>query len=341
MIGSFSAMGAYSSLYVFGDALSSTIDNPSVGVNYYGNRWSNGRVWVEVLAQRQGVIYEPTKNNSYFDHNSAKLATEITNFSALDASTALFVVWVCNADTFDAASTADPSQWNNAVAQGQINHLNIITNLYAKGVRTLILPNAVDISKIPYFNQGDTTGMANGCIAYNAALSNTISQAKSLCPDLKIYAPDFFSLMNRALTNAAAYGLTNVLVSGQSIDAIDAFHYGYPVAMTNGYGTNYIFWDAADPTAKFHAVMADVAQQLLSPVQFTGIVQTGGSNQLDVMNMPIGMNGSVLCATNLTQTKWLTNSSFTGTMDSQSVFVSPNGSVQYYRLYFPWQWTWP
>ena len=30
--------------------------------------------------------------------------------------------------------------------QSQTNHLQIITNLYAKGVRTLILPNAVDIS---------------------------------------------------------------------------------------------------------------------------------------------------------------------------------------------------
>ena len=34
-----------------------------------------------------------------------------------------------------------------AINQSQTNHLQIITNLYAKGVRTLILPNAVDISE--------------------------------------------------------------------------------------------------------------------------------------------------------------------------------------------------
>ena len=156
-----SASAGYSSLYVFGDALSATNDNnPDSGSpgppSYYGYRWSNGRVWVEVLAQRQGVSFP--YNNSYWDHNSTLTAVDVTSFIAPpDVANDLFVVWVCNADTFDAASdiSYNPSTSYNALLnqfiseniQAQANNLLIITQLYAKGVRTLIMPNAVDISE--------------------------------------------------------------------------------------------------------------------------------------------------------------------------------------------------
>src|SRR5271163_2847392 len=89
---------AFSSLYVFGDALSSTADG-AASQYYYQGRDSNGRVWVEVLAQRQGLTYDPTKNNSYFDHNSSDTVTDVNNFQAPpDVANDLFIVWVCNAD---------------------------------------------------------------------------------------------------------------------------------------------------------------------------------------------------------------------------------------------------
>ena len=174
---------AFTSLYIFGDALSATADPNAPGGSYfYGQRWSNGRVWVEVLAQRQGLTINNTNNNSYWDHNSSALVADINNFSApADVANDLFIVWVCNADTYDATITAlnDPNtntnhllnQFISANIQSQANHLQIITNLYAKGVRTLIMPNAVDISAIPAFNAG------------TLAVSST--------PDALITMPDF------------------------------------------------------------------------------------------------------------------------------------------------------
>ena len=218
------ARADFSSFYVFGDGLSATADNPSAGSLYYGQRFSNGRVWVEVLAQRQGLTYDASKNDSYYDHNSSTLVTEINNFKAPpDVANDLFIVWVCNADTFDAASDHDtPAQWTLANTVSQSNHLLIITSLYAKGVRTLIMPNAVDISVIPAYNESNLTNvMHNGCIAYNVAFSNTINQAMALCPGLTIYTPDYYTLLNNVLTNAANYGLTNALYHGYSIDALD------------------------------------------------------------------------------------------------------------------------
>ena len=42
-----------------------------------------------------------------------------------------------------------------------------------------------------------------------------------MCPGLKIYTPDFYTLLNNVLANPGYYGLSNALSGGYSIDAID------------------------------------------------------------------------------------------------------------------------
>ena len=376
----FPAHAAYSSLYVFGDTLSATADINSPGGSYfYGQRWSNGRVWVEVLAQRQGLTFDAIKNNSYWDHNSSLLLNELSSFTPpADVANALFIVWVCNADTFDTAMPqyTKLSQWQAANAASQANHLQIIAKLYAKGVRNLVLPNAVDISKIPAFNAGTTyTAMEHaGCVDYNLKFSNTINQARALYRDLKIYTPDYFTLLNNVITNAAYYGLTNALSTrGFSIDAFSDS--SIDKLTLNGRGTNYIFWDAQDPTAKFHAVIADVAQQIISPVQIKQVALLNDLNRLDLINVPVGLNGFVegITVTNQTPPGWTTVQGFNSTKTTQSLFVvapqfppfladtnSGGGSIdpshpgtntgpgvvqptqeQLYRLRFPFAWNWP
>jgi phospholipase/lecithinase/hemolysin len=373
-----SASAAFSSLYVFGDGLSTTTDPGSLGYPlYYGQRYSNGRVWVEVLAQRQGLTYNANNNNSYFDQDSADVVGDVNSFTPpANVTNDLFIVWVCNSDTWEAVEDSDNSaQWTDVINQSQANHLQIITNLYAKGVRTLILPNAVDISEVPQFNQdaSQASVMHNGCIAYNVAFSNTVNQAIALCPGLKIYTPDFFTLLNNVLANPAAYGLINVLYNGQSVDALDAanFYPSLPAAVINGYGTNYVFWDPLDPTAEFHEVIADVTQQIISPVNISKLAVLNGSNRLDVVNMPVGLSGFADGCTNLAQPNWAAVQSFNSTNTTQSIFVSTSGSsggspqlspspadvinpasgpgdgsnsvvtAQFYKLQFPYAWSWP
>jgi phospholipase/lecithinase/hemolysin len=363
------AHATFKSLYIFGDSLSSTTDNPSGGSYYYGQRDSNGRVWVEVLAQRQGLTYDASKNSSYWDHNSSNLLAQIKSFTAPpDVANDLFIVWVCNADTYD---TACALLWNSSYPYvsanilSQSNHLQIITNLYAKGARTLILPNAVDLSKIPAFNAGTMAPTLHAeCVDYNTRFSNTITQARALCPGMTIYTPDFYALLNNVLANAAYYGLTNALSSqGFSIDALDSKNYGYPQAATNGYGTNWVFWDLHDPTAKFHEVIADIVQQIISPVQINQITALTSSNRLDIVNVPVGLNGFVEANTNLASANWKVVQNVTSLNSAQSIFVPtptnttsivsafdgglpPGGTpvltaLQFYRLRFPFAWTWP
>jgi len=371
----FPAQAAFTSIYIFGDGVCTTTTNKLAGPLYYGLRTSNGRVWVELLAQQLGLTnnywystngsshvsytnLSPSSTNwsyscnnwSFYGDYSPVLVTNINHFTApADAATALFVVWVNDADFVNDMGTIYPSTnivtWTNAINQSLTNHWNIITNLYyAKGARTLIMPKAVDITEIPQYD-GNSAAVKSfirqRIVGFNTAFTALLNQAGTSLPGITIYEPDFFSLLDNVLTNAAAYGLTNTLYNGVSIDAVTAVNYGFPSASINGYGTNYIFWDPTDPTAKLHAVLADITQQLISPVQISNITSLNGSNQLVVANVPIGQNGLVLGCTNLAMPSWTTNVTFVSSNTTQTIYVTNSGPQWFYRLSFPYSWTWP
>jgi hypothetical protein len=227
---------------------------------------------------------------------------------------------VNNSDLFDlTANDYAPSVWTTNINQDQINHLNAIGELYAKGARTLIMPSPVDVGEVPYFDydEGDTQAYLNfvrqECLAYNAAFSNTLNQARAIFPGLTIYEPNFFALLDNVLTNGASYGLTNALYEGENVDAIEYL----PNPAIDGPGTNFVYWDPTDPSAQFHEIMADTVQQMIAPVQISQISILGApsgytTNQLTVINMPVGLNGFVDGITNLGQTPVVTQGQVPG-----------------------------
>jgi len=375
----FPARAAFTSLYIFGDGVSTTTTNhPGGDAQYYFvGRSSNGRLWVELLAQQLNLTNNywysnnssihlsytnlstsstnwsySSNNGSYFGDTASSLVANVNAFAVpADASNALFIVWVNDADfVFDLQNPAygppytsnNIALWTNAINQSVSNHFTAITNLYAKGVRTLIMPNAVDLTEIPEFDNlssANKSFVRQRLIDFNAAFTTTLNNAMVLHPDLKIHEPDFFSLLDNILTNAAAYGLTNALYLGQSVDVIE--DPSLANKSLNGPGTNYIFWDYQDPTAKAHAIMAGLAKQLLAPVQISQIALLNGSNRLDLANVPVGLNGIVLGSTNLALTNWTTVTNFNSTNSAQPVFVPISGPLQFYRLSFPFAWSWP
>jgi phospholipase/lecithinase/hemolysin len=342
----FPAQAAFTSLYVFGDSLSAASNNVPIGPYGYGDRWSNGRVWVEVLAQRQGLPFNPSNNISFFGNISGNMVDEVNSFTPpAPASNVLVVIWVNNADLYYPATASPPTLegFNTVINQAQTNHYKAITNLYAKGIRTLIMPNVVDISTIPAFNKftAYTNLFHQASTNYNAAFYATLNRVRtnSSYSGLTIYIPDFFALLTNLLTYPTNYVVTNALKNKLSIDALG--YLGNP-SLTNGPGTNYIFWDAQDPTAMVHMWMANTAQQLISPVRISKITALNGSNRLDMANVPVGQNGLVIGRTNLLLGNWTTNvNNFNSTNTTQSVFVPASGPTWFYRLSFPYSWTWP
>ena len=342
---------AYTNLYVFGDSLSAITNNATLGslaTNYWNKHYCNGRVWVEVLAQYQQLPLYPTNITAYFDNVSSNVVTQVNSFNPANASNALVVLWVNNADLFDSAINNDaPPQWTNAINLSLTNHFKIVTNLYSKGVRTLVMPNAVDLSMIPAFNTSGTytNTIRQQCLAYNVKFNTTLNQLRAGYPGLTIIDVDFYTLLNSMLANAANYGLTNrKTVAGLSIDVIS--NTNLPSKSFTGSGTNSIFWDDSDPTAMVHYWMASTAQQKLSPMKINGMETFTGSNRLDLANVPAGLTnspviGQVLGVTNLAAGNWTTNISFSSTNMTQSVFVPVSGPQWFYKLSFPVVWTWP
>jgi phospholipase/lecithinase/hemolysin len=374
----FPTRAAFTSLYIFGDGVSTTTTNPVAGsLPYYGLRHANGRVWVEVLAQQLGLTNNYWYSNSIANHLSyTNLSAASTNWSyssnnwsyygdastntgtglvanvnaftsPTNASNALFIVWINDANFVDYMGSIYPSTnivtWTNAINQSLTNQWLAVTNLYyAKGVRTLIMPNAVDITEIPEYNTYPAAVknfLRQRIIDFNIAFTAMLTNAMVACPGLTIYEPDFFSLLDDVLQHPASYGVTNALQDGQSIDALD--DNALDDLSLNGPGANYIFWDKVDPTAKVHAIMAGLAKQLIAPVQFSQITSQSGTNQLNLANVPVGLNGIVLGSTNLALTNWTTVTNFNSTNTVQPVFVPMSGPMQFYRLNFPFTWTWP
>jgi len=366
-----SAQAAFSSIYIFGDSISATATNQYSGAitnDYYGKRYCNGRTWVEVLAQRQGLgtnsivtnTWAYSSNNvSFYGHYSPILVTNVNKFTApANATNCLFVVWVCNADFVGDVADVNVGApnglfsngtnlqvWATAISLHLTNHFKAITNLYGKGMRTLVAPNAADIMQAPEYNQnfgGYKAFVRQRIVNFNTNYLAMMQQIESSCPGLKIVVPDIFGILDAAVTNAASYGLTNAVVNGEPTDAIEATGYGLLAnANPNGPGTNYIFWDPVSPSARLSELFADVAQQALSPVTLAGMTLVNTSNQLNVVNVPVGLNGTVLYATNLTQPVWLTNSTFSSLTVTQAVFVNPTNSQRFYTLKFPYAWAWP
>ncbi len=346
-----SAQTSFTSLYIFGDGLSTTTNNPGAGPLFYGQRYSNGRIWAEVLAQWQGLTFVSNRNWSYFGQFSSNLLGNLAAFSpSSDTDEALFVVWVNNADFVDDMNKfGDPNNafhgtnitsWTNAINSSLSNHFRIITNLYGKGARTLLMPNAVDIMKVPNYDPwpaGNKSFVRQQVVNFNVAFSDVLSNAAASLPDLTIFTPDIFALADDVIAHPANYGLRDAFYNGFRTDAVE------DPALTNkalnGPGTNYMFWDYMHPTAKFHMVIADTVQRVISPVQFSGIAALAGSNRLDAINVPVGRAGFLDATTNFVN--WESVQNVNTNFATQSLYVPASDPLQFYRLRFPFAWSWP
>lgn len=340
------ARATFTSLYAFGDGVCTTTNSPG-GAQFYGNRFSNGRVWVEVLAQRQGVNYEANKNWSYFGHDSTALLHNLTNFVApADLATALCIVWANDADYVYNISNLSPyttnnlAAWTNAMNRSLSNHFTAVQMLYAKGVRTLVMPNVVDLTKVPFFVNTpapDKAFIRQRIRDYNSAFTARMNQARGIYPALNLQLPDVYSLLDDIIVRPAVYGVTNALYQGQSIDALS--DPALSDKSLNGPGRNYIFWEYLDPTAKVHAVLADYVHNLIAPPVLAAVGVTGANAEWQLSQLPVGLSGFLEGTTNFGQ--WSVATNISSTASVQRVSLPLTGSWQAYRLRFPFAWNWP
>jgi hypothetical protein len=351
------AWAGFSSMYVFGDSLSAVSGGgtqypppPGTSVdNYWEGRFSNGRVWVEYLADFQGISLNTNNDLSCFGNGSPSIYRTLlfgNYYPPPDLATSLCIYWPACSDCFVCALYLGTNSWSSYLPAMITNVTASVGLLYSQGMRTVLIPSSVDVSLVPFFTYTlDEFGIGavapngipslaairTGVIQYNAVLATAIGQLRAQYPDLTIYTPDFFTQFDFFLSHAGIYGMTTT-----SIDALE------DQALTDksftGSGADYVFWDYLHPTTKVHWYMATVAQQAMSSLRINRLSLQDASYRLDLANLPIGRTGTVESTSNLVpQTTWTACASIFVTNTTQTVFVSTNGlgSRCFFRLNFP------
>jgi phospholipase/lecithinase/hemolysin len=344
-------------MYVFGDSLSATSGGglgypPPAGTsadNYYQGRFSNGKVWPEYLAQQLGIAFDTNHDYSFFGDTSYDLSNNIVfgnYYPPADIATSLYVLWTGCSDCFLMAVVDGTNSWTEHINEAMTNLAAAVELLYGQGVRTLVLPNSVDISRVPFFTYtaaslGADTNLAAQLAAsghqqvplYNAALARMAAQEQARHPDLALYAADFYSQFNLILNNPGGYGVTNILV-----DALE--DPGLTDKSFNGPGANYLYWDYLHPTTKVHSAIANSVLAIVvtgGGPRISLFTRRGSANQFSFANLPVGKTGALEVATNLTAaTTWRPVVSIVVTQAVQTVSISTNlGRAGYFRLHFP------
>jgi phospholipase/lecithinase/hemolysin len=345
------AAAAYSSMYVFGDGVCATNDpTAQIDLLYYGKRNCNGRVWVEVLWQWQGLAFNDAKNKSNFGHTSDEVVTETANLTVADAATALFVIWCGNADFVEYSqvhlpsphyTSADIPSWTTFINASVSRHVQAVTNLYNKGARAVVMPNAANIMAVPNYNDfdsGDKTFVRARVMQFNVAFETAMTNLAAAKAGLTLYRPDTFTFFEQVLANPGNYGLVNPYPLNAAVyDLLNPDKQFGP-------GIDYVFWDDYHPTAAFQMHLAAFFQQMVFPPKVNSIALSGGNVCLQVANIPLERAGFVHGSANL-QPPWQQEAAiwepFVGGNTTETISFPASGPKRVDRVGFPVVWTWP
>lgn len=250
---------SYTSIYAFGDGVCTTTDSPEPAHLYAEGRYCNGPVWIEYLSGTLGITYDSAKNNSFFEHFSDLLVTSTNDLPApADAATSLFIVWCANADFVKfvnddqiPANSAALGQWQAAINQSVSNHVTAVNTLYNKGARIIVMPNAVDLMKVPLYNFAtlNKAFVRARVMDFNTQFETEMAALEQSKEGLTIVRPDVFGFIDQVLATPATYGMVNPFPDNAAIiDLADPWKDGQ----------GFVFWDDLHPTSKFQNELANL-----------------------------------------------------------------------------------
>jgi phospholipase/lecithinase/hemolysin len=319
---------SFTALYVFGDSLSDTGNNPAPAPSYFNGRYSNGPLWVEYLSADLGLTYIPSNNFAISGSTTADLASEIADVTAsTNLSSALFTVLSGGNDFLDDAFALGTNEigWNTAVTAIVSNLTNAVTGLFAAGAREIIVGNLPNMGQTPVF-QASPAGYASyvdsKVALCNAMLAAALTNVMQENPGLRIYLLDDNGLLSKVLASPAAFGFT-VTTNGALEDP------GLTDRSFTGPGADYVFWDLIHPTTKLDGLTAAQAFQSVG-VQMQ-VLRNGAQVNLAIGNLYAGLPYIIETSTNLFS--WSNYQTFTAAGTNATVVVTNGpGITAYFRV---------
>jgi phospholipase/lecithinase/hemolysin len=244
-------------LYVFGDSLSDVgnVFRATGGLYpsnppYFQGRYSNGRVWVEYLADRLQLSATQINNFAYggattgaFGNSPVPgLLAQVQSFTQTHQQTnpdALYVLW---------AGANDYLQGTTSPTVAVENMTGAIASLTEVGAKNILVANLPDLGQLPATrNSTQSTSLSISTQAHNQGLRRSLKQLSQRYSDLDIATLDVNTLYREAITNPAAFGFTNVTttcLSGESGCSNPA---------------QFLFWDGIHPTTAAHRSIGEAA----------------------------------------------------------------------------------
>ena len=244
-------------LVVFGDSLSDTgiVFRATNGLYpsdppYFQGRYSNGRVWVEYLADRLGLPASRITNfacggaisSGYVNGLVPGLLNQIQSFTQSDVqidSNALYVLW---------AGANDYLQGANDATTPVKNIIDAIGSLSGAGAKRILVANLPDLGQLPATrNSANSASLSTLTQAHNQGLRRSLKVLKQQQPALEIAVLDTNVLYREAITYPAKFEFTNVTkacVSG---------------SRACGRPEQFLFWDDIHPTTAAHRILAEQA----------------------------------------------------------------------------------
>ncbi len=256
-------------LYVFGDSLSDigTVFRATGGMyppnpTYFQGRYSNGRVWVEYLADRLYLSSSQINNfacggaTTGSEGNSLVpgLLTQVQSFTQTHQQTnpkALYVLW---------AGANDYLQGTGAATIPVENVTKAIASLTGVGAKKILVANLPDLGQLPATRtSANSANLSALTQAHNQGLRRSLKLLSQQHSDLQIITLDANTLYRKAIATPATFGFTNVIspcLSG---------------SRACGNPDQFLFWDGIHPTTAAHRIIGEAA---FSAVQDGGMVNS-------------------------------------------------------------------
>jgi phospholipase/lecithinase/hemolysin len=293
------ASASFTALYGLGDSLTDRgnipllLGAPVPVPPYVSGQFSNGPTWIETFAQRLGLgptgpSLAPGGNVYAYGLGRAdnapppgllppqsaaiiNLPGQVNAFLASGQPTkgALFAVWAGNNDVLQTLAAAallpDPAAQQALIAGAIATSLgSLLTQLQVladAGAGNFLVFNLPDLGKTPRLNANPLTSAAGtaAAAAFNAGLAAGLAGFDAQ-PGIRVRDVDAFGLINDAVANPGAFGLTNAtgacLVGG-------SINYVVPnpanLVCTPEQQQTFLFFDDLHPSATTHRIIAQAA----------------------------------------------------------------------------------
>lgn len=239
-------------LYVFGDSLSDTgtVFRATGGLYpsdppYFQGRYSNGRVWVEYLADYLSVdrINNFACGGATTEGNASSLVpgllSQVQSFTQNHphaTSEALYVLW---------AGANDYLQGTTNTNQPVANITQAIESLTRTGATKILVANLPDLGQLPATrNSANSKSLSTLTQTHNSGLRRSLKVLKQQQPHLHLVTLDANLLYQQAITDPARFGFTQV-TSACLMGVTSCPH-----------PEQFLFWDSIHPTTAGHQILA-------------------------------------------------------------------------------------